>query len=167
MVLLEAMTFGHSFVPSQAYVSSHDIIAKSAAILIGCLILALFCLKLVRDFQGPSVSAKTLFHSGLGILLLPLIAGIFVRATVLTAYPLWSAALIGQDTKLEFFVDYVGGPSFRCPDRVNLAGMPTMTGTLCDIPDDFRMSLHHGIRVVLTGRGTEDGLFAATIDVVH
>ena len=98
---------------------------------------------------------------------MPFLFGVFVRAIVLTAYPLWSAALIGTDTQLEFSVDSIGGASFRCGNRVNLAGMPMMTGTLCGIPDDFRKMLHQGIRVVVAGRGTADGLFAARIDVVH
>ncbi|AZO22292.1 MULTISPECIES: hypothetical protein [unclassified Mesorhizobium] len=167
MILLEATTFGYSFVPSQAYVSSHDMIAKSVAIPVGCLILALCCRKFAKDLQSPNVSGKTLFLSGFGILVLPLISGVIVRATILTVCPLWSAALIGQNTQLEFSVDYVEGPSFRCPDRVNLAGMPTMTGTLCGVADDFRKKLYHGVRVVLTGRGTADGLFVAGIDVAH
>jgi hypothetical protein len=160
--LLGAMIFGYSFVPSQTYVSDHDVIAKSVAIPGGCLIFVLCCRKFAKDFkdfQASDVSAKTLILSGFGVLVLPFIFGVVVRATVLTAYPLWSAALIGKDTQLEFSVDHVGGPSFRCPNRVDLAGMPIMTGTLCGVPDDFRKTLHHGTRVVLTGRGTADGLF--------
>ncbi|MER9867358.1 hypothetical protein NKJ35_09185 [Mesorhizobium sp. M0136] len=161
------MIFGYSFVPSQIYVSGHDFIAKSVAIPGGCLIFVLCCRKFANDFQAWDASAKTLILSGFGVLLLPFIFGIVVRATVLTAYPLWAAALMGKDTKLEFSVDHVGGPSFRCPNRVDLARMPTMTGTLCGVPDDFRKTLHQGIRVMLTGRGTADGLFAAEIDVVQ
>lgn len=165
--LLGAMFFGHSFVPSQAYLSSHDMIAKSLAIPGGCLIFVLCCRKFAKDFQASDVSAKTLILSGFGVLVLPFIFGVVVRATVLTAYPLWSAALMGEHTQLEFSVDHVGGPSFRCPNRVVLAGMPIMTDTLCGIPDDFRKTLHQGTRVVLTGRGTADGLFATGIGVVH
>ncbi|RWM26227.1 hypothetical protein [Mesorhizobium sp.] len=165
--LLGALVFGRSFVPSQAYVSDHDIIAKSIAIPAGCLIFVLCCRKFAKDFEAPQVSVKTLLLSGFGVVVLPFVFGVFIRATVLTAYPLWSAALIGKETQLEFSVYDTGGPSFRCPNRVNLAGMPTMTGTLCDVPDDFRRTLHQGIRVVLTGRGTANGLFAARIEVVH
>jgi hypothetical protein len=164
------MVFGYSFVPSQNYVSGHDVIAKSLAILGGGLVFILCCRQFVKEFQAWQawdVSAKTLILSGFGFLLMPFIFGIVVRATVLTAYPLWSAALIGKDTQLEFSVDHVGGPSVRCPNRVDLAGMPTMTGTLCGIPNDFRKTLHQGTRVVLAGRGTAEGLFAAEIDVVH
>jgi len=168
--LFGAMIFGHSFVPSQAYVSDHDVIAQSIAIPAGCIIFVLCCRKLSKDFrafQAWDGSFKTLILSGFGILVLPFVFGVFVRATLLTAYPLWSAALIGEDTQLEFTVDRIGGSSVRCSNRVDLAGMPMMTGTLCGVPDDFRMTLHQGIRVMLTGRGTPDGLFASGIDVVQ
>ncbi|WP_210388522.1 hypothetical protein [Mesorhizobium sp. 131-2-1] len=170
LALLGAMIFGHSFVPSQAYVSDHDMIAKSIAIPAGCLIFVLCCRKFLKDFrafQAWDVSFKTLVLSGFGVLVLPFVFGVFVRATLLTAYPLLLAALMGEDTQLEFSVDRIGGSSFRCSNRVDLAGMPMMTGTLCGVPDDFRKTLHQGTRVMLTGRGTADGLFAATIDVVH
>lgn len=142
-------------------------IAKSIAIPAGCLILVLCCRKFARDFDAPQVSIKTLILSGLGVIVVPFIFSVFIRATVLTAYPLWLAALMGKHTQLEFSVDHVAGSSVRCPNRVDLAGMPMMTGTLCGISDDFRNTLHQGSRVVLTGRGTADGLFAAEIDVVH
>lgn len=167
LALIGAMVFGHSFVPSQAYVSDHDTIAKSIAISAGCLIFVLCCRKFAKDFEASQVSARTLLLSGFGVIVLPFVFGVFIRATVLTAYPLWLAVVIGKDTQLEFSVRNVGGSSFRCSDRVDLAGMPMMTGTLCGVPDDFRKTLHQGIRVILTGRGTADGLFAAEIDVVH
>jgi len=161
------MTFGYSFVPSQAYVSDHDMIAKSLAIPGGCLVFVLCCRKFAKDFQAWDASAKTLILSGFGVLVLPFIFGVVVRATILTAYPLWLAALVGKDTQLEFSVDDTADSSARCSHRVNLAGMPMMTGTLCGISDDFRKTLHHGMRIVLTGRGTADGLFAAGVDVVQ
>lgn len=167
LVLLGAIIFGYSFVPSQTYVSDHDVIAKSLAIPGGCLVFVLCCRKFAKDFQSWNASAKTIILSGFNVLMLPFLFGIVVRATVLTAYPLWSAALMGKDTQLEFSVDHVGGASFRCPNRLDLAGMPIMTGTLCGIPKGLRNTLHQGIRVALSGRGTADGLFAATIDVVH
>ncbi|MER8595618.1 MULTISPECIES: hypothetical protein [unclassified Mesorhizobium] len=167
LALLGAMIFGHSFVPSQRYVSDHDMIAKSIAIPAGCLILVLYCRKFARDFDAPQVSIKTLILSGFGVIVLPFIFGVFIRATVLTAYPLWLAALMGKHTQLEFSVSDTAGWSYRCPNRVSLAGMPMMTGTLCGISDNFRNTLHQGTRVVLTGRGTADGLFAAGIDVVQ
>ena len=166
-VLIGAMSSGYSFVLSQAYMSDHDMIAKWLAILGGCLVFVLCCRKFAKDSEAPDVSGKTLILSGFGIVVLPFIFGIFVRATILTAYPLWLAVLIGKDTKLEFSVSSTAGWSYRCPNRVELAGMPIMTGTLCGVPDDFRRTLHQGTRVVLTGRGTAHGLFAAEIDVVH
>jgi hypothetical protein len=167
LALLGAMIFGHSFVPSQAYVSDHDMIAKSIAIPAGCLIFVLCCRKFANDFQAPQVSAKTVILSGFGVIVLPILFGVFVRATVLTAYPLWLAVLMGEDTQLEFSVRDTAGSSFRCSYRVDLAGMPMMTGTLCGVPDDFRKTLHQGMPVVLTGRGTANGLFASGIDAVH
>ncbi|RUU89762.1 hypothetical protein EOB59_17750 [Mesorhizobium sp. M7A.F.Ca.MR.176.00.0.0] len=161
------MISGYSFVPSQGYVSDHNTIAKSIAIPAGCLILVLCCRKFAKDFDAPQVSIKALILSGFSVIVLPFVFGGYVRATVLTAYPLWLAALMGKHTQLEFSVKDTAGWSYRCPNRVDLTGMPMMTGTLCGIPDDFRKTLHQGTRVVLTGRGTADGLFAAEIDVVH
>ncbi|WP_146770278.1 hypothetical protein [Mesorhizobium hawassense] len=164
-VLLGALIFGHSFVPSQAYVNAHDMIAKSVAILIGCLMLFFCCRKFAKDFQSPNLSTKTFLVSGFGILVVPLIFGVFARAIVLTAYPLWLAAVAGGDTQLEFSVGDIAGSSMRCPHIVNLADMPMMTGTLCDVPEAVRKTLYPGMRVLLTGRGTANGLFAARIDV--
>jgi hypothetical protein len=164
-VLLGALIFGHSFVPSQAYVGSHDMIAKSVAILVGCLMLFFCCRKFAKDFQSPDLSTKTFLVSGFGILVVPLIFGVFARAVVLTAYPLWLAAVVGGDTQLEFSIRDTTGSSMRCPRMVNLADMPMMTGTLCDVPEAVRRTLYPGMRVLLTGRGTVNGLFAARIDV--
>lgn len=166
-VLVTAMRFGHSFVPSQAYVSHHDIAAKSVAMAVTCLAFLFFCRKFVKDFQASDISTKTFLVSVFGVLVMPFFAWIIVRATVLTVYPLWRAALVGQDMQLEFSVGDTAGSSFRCPNKVDLAGMPILTGTLCGVPGDFQKTLHQGSRVVLTGRGTADGLFAAAIDVVH
>lgn len=167
VVLIGAMISGHPFVPSQIYVNGHDMIARSIAIPGGCLVFVLCCGKFAKDFQARDVSAKTILLSGFGVLVLPFIFAIVVRATVLTAYPLWFAALLGKETQLEFAVADTEGSSSRCPYRVDLAGMPMMTGTLCGVPDEFRRTLHRGTWVVLTGRGTDYGLFAAGIDIVR
>ncbi|UCI09459.1 hypothetical protein [Mesorhizobium sp. B1-1-8] len=159
------MIFGHPFLPSQAYVSSHDMIAKSVAIPVGCLMLFFCCRKFAKDFQSPNLSTKTFLVSGFGILVVPLVFGVFARAIVLTAYPLWLAAVAGRDTQLEFSIGDITGSSMRCPYRVDLADMPIMTGTLCDVPEAVRKTLYPGMRVLLTGRGTVNGLFAARINV--
>ncbi|AZO44686.1 hypothetical protein EJ076_28110 [Mesorhizobium sp. M7D.F.Ca.US.005.01.1.1] len=166
-VLITAMSFGHSFVPSQAYVSDHDMIAKSVAMAVTCLAVLFFCRKFVKDFRAPDTSIKAFLVSVFGVLVMPFFVWIIVRATVLTVYPLWLAALVGEDTQLEFSVGDTAGSSFRCQHKVDLAGMPILTGTLCGISGEFHKTLHRGIGVVLSGRGTTDGLFAVEIHVVH
>lgn len=123
------------------------------------------CRKFAKDFQSPSLSTKTFLVSGFGVLVVPLILGVFARAIVLTAYPLWLAAVAGGDTQLEFSIRDITDSSMRCPHMVSLADMPMMTGTLCDVPEAVRRTLYPGMKVLLTGRGTVNGLFAARIDV--
>ncbi|WP_426238847.1 hypothetical protein [Pararhizobium sp. DWP1-1-3] len=52
------------------------------------------------------------------------------------------------------------GRSSKCGNSVTMDQLPIVAQTLCYISDEVRKTLHPGVQIAITGRGTRFGVFA-------
>jgi hypothetical protein len=153
--------FHIQYLPSPDYIVNVKYYAMVSAA-----VCAMFGFTQVANLPFDETKESGLKHF-LGVLLSPVLFAIVGHQFVSTTIPLGAALLSDKDVSITFtvaFPEYIGGKF--CERPIGLAGMPTLSNTLCNFPLSFQQQLRSGSKIVVEGRGTEWGLFARSAHIL-
>ncbi len=84
---------------------------------------------------------------------------------VTSSVPMLTSALFGQQVELSYVVRWDSHPSdgWMCPNQVYLQNMPSRTDTLCYMPSEAVENLERDDTIIVSGKGTQMGLFPESV----
>ncbi len=149
--------FGFNFLPSTSWVDSTSSFANIFGGLSACLLTWVF-------WRTRKVAAKGSLKMVALLIGAPAVGYLLGRNLVMYSIPIMSAVLVGGTVDLRFTIAAIDQPGTkRCRTPVELQGMPLLFPKLCRVPQEFRQKLAPGDEIVVSGRGTSQGLFVENI----
>jgi hypothetical protein len=154
---LFARMFGFQFLPSASWVERFQY-AGFAVGGISAFILAAVIYRSCRRADGEFLTVKSFCL----IVFTPLFVFSLAKDAIVVGIPLIQVSIMGTQSEKLFIVQTASGFSDRkCRNQIVLRSLPFIHNRLCGFSSDFRASLTSGTNVLIAGRGTDLGIFAA------
>jgi hypothetical protein len=162
-----AAKFGYHFLPSVNWVKVTFPYAILIALASSAATLAGLTWSLNNNVR-PQNKAKELTPVKTVMLVIfgPILFGCMAYDLLPVCVPMIYSLVFGRDVELHYTVAKADGSSSRrCRRKIELVGLPFMFDEICGVTDEFRVKLRPGSKVVVTGYGTDYGLFPDNIEI--
>ncbi|OWV90382.1 hypothetical protein [Rhizobium sp. R693] len=149
--------FGRSFLPSIKWITEVDGFGIAAGLGSGALSFWL----MVRRYD--SIKGNE-FKKFIVVVFAPMLGFVFGRNVIVVVAPMILALLLGNQTELQFIVASSNDSGTKgCRSPLVLKELPFLFDRLCGIPNETRGKYMPGDYVFVSGRGTNLGLFPASL----
>jgi hypothetical protein len=155
-----AKMVGYNFLPSTEWISTTSFPGLAAG-------LATAAFVSWAVLKGPPNVSESEMAKKAGILAAPFLSYVLGKNAAVIAVPMVLAMIVGHHVELPFTVvraDHYGDR--RCRSPVEFQGLPFFFDRICGVPNDFRLGLTPGGRILVIGRGTSLGVYAERLRTV-
>ncbi|WP_429807022.1 hypothetical protein [Ensifer sp. B1-9] len=150
-------SLGYQYLPSIEWLARPTV----PALVVGVASGGLFLWLVHRDMRGFRGRGKTKALCILGAFVLGYLTG---RHIVVFNGPMILALIGGHRIELSYTVADADGDSFTgCRIPLELEALPLAYRAICGVSEDFRRSVGPGARIIVSGRGTDFGVFADSL----
>lgn len=144
---------GYSFLPSVKWMALSELPALVAGLVSAGLFLWVYVVDQQPFTGGELKKVLTCFGA-------PIFGYLGGSNAVVVAIPMVLALVAGRQVELPYTVERTDRINSKCRSSLELKGLPIVFNEICGVSDEFRQRVARGSRVIVSGRGTDFGVFA-------